>query len=361
MSCLLDSKHNMMLSPFSVWSVLALLTEGASGNTHSQLRSTLHLDMGKRSISQRYQTLDKNLKATEGSAVEFDSANVMVTDENRPVLQAYENVVRDVYNAHIIPVNFHKMKKAAQDINSWVSNVTHNRIPHIVNEGDLKVPHLILANAVYFKGTWKYPFNESETTDEDFFDEAEKVIAKVPTMKQTSKFVFGYIPEVESHMLVLPYLGDQFSMVLAMPQKKVPLLQMLERIKLASFHEVLRQLHQIQGEFAEDVRVHLPRFLIQSDFVLNSPLVKMGIADAFSDRANFRRISSQDIYVSKLIHKAEIEVNERGTIASAASGVMFVDKMLPSVFKANRPFAYFIIENEHKSVLFAGRVSNPAA
>lgn len=358
-TCILESKYNAMLSPFSVWSTLALVTEGSAGNTYKQLASALHLNMGSKSLRSRYEYVDNILKTNEASSVELDNANALFTDKNRPVNKDFETTVQRYYHANILPIDFQQVQQSAYKINSWVSNATRNRIPQIVNENDLIDPHLILANAIYFKGQWKYPFNRSSTTNEDFKDEDGNILGKVPMMKHLSTFVYGYINQVEAYVLVLPYVGDKFSMMLVLPQKKVPLLQVLERMKLVSLGVVYNILEQQQGAEQDEVRVIIPRFVIKSDFVLNGVLANLGITDAFSTGADFHKIAPHDVYLSKLIHKAEIEVNEEGTVASAATGASFAEKMMPSLFFANKPFAYFIVENDHKTILFAGRVSNP--
>lgn len=206
------------------------------------------------------------------------------------------------------------------------------------------------------------PFNRSYTNEEPFFDEFGKLVGNVNMMFQRGPFSYTAIAELESHVLELPYgEDDRLSMIVLLPRKNVPLPSVLERLANYGITPMLNELRRADTEYEEDeVEVFLPRFSITADFTLNVILERMGLTDIFDvNRANFSKISKQSIYLSRIIHKAKIEVNEMGTVAAAVGGAIFANKATPPRFYANRPFAYLIVEKQTRALLFGGQVRNP--
>lgn len=206
------------------------------------------------------------------------------------------------------------------------------------------------------------PFNRSYTNEEPFFDEFGKLVGNVNMMFQRGPFSYTAIAELESHVLELPYgEDDRLSMIVLLPRKNIPLPSVLERLANYGITPMLNELRRADTEYEEDeVEVFLPRFSITADFTLNVILERMGLTDIFDvNRANFSKISKQSIYLSRIIHKAKIEVNEMGTVAAAVGGAIFANKATPPRFYANRPFAYLIVEKQTRALLFGGQVRNP--
>lgn len=179
-------------------------------------------------------------------------------------------------------------------------------------------------------------------------------------MQKTEKF--SGINELDSLVLELPY-GDQenLSMIILLPRKGVLLTSVLEKLSSFGIARVITELRRADSDFEEDqVEVFLPRFSITADFTLNVILEQMGLTDIFNvKKANLSRISRHPIYLSRLIHKAQIDVNEVGTVASAATGAIFANKAISPRFHANRPFAFLIIEKNTNTLLFCGQVRKP--
>lgn len=206
------------------------------------------------------------------------------------------------------------------------------------------------------------PFNRSYTTEEQFFDEFGNLVGNVNMMFQRGPFSYTAIAELESHVLELPYgKEDRLSMIILLPRKQVHLTTVMERLSNYGIASMLAELRRADAEFEEDeVEVFVPRFSITADFTLNVILEQMGLSDIFdANRANLSRISKHSIYLSRIIHKAKIDVNEVGTVATAATGAIFANKATPPRFYANRPFAFLIIEKQSKTLLFGGQVRNP--
>lgn len=206
------------------------------------------------------------------------------------------------------------------------------------------------------------PFNRSYTTEEQFFDEFGNLVGNVNMMFQRGPFAYTAIAELESHILELPYgKEDRLSMIILLPRKQVSLPSVMERLSEYGIMRLLGELRRAESEFEEDeVEVFVPRFSITADFTLNIILEQMGLSDIFNaNRANLSKISKHEIFLSRIIHKAKIDVNEVGTVATAATGAIFANKATPPRFYANRPFAFLIVEKLTNTLLFGGQVRNP--
>lgn len=206
------------------------------------------------------------------------------------------------------------------------------------------------------------PFNISLTTEEPFYDEFDNFKGNVNMMFQRGQFSYTGITELDSHVLEMPYgEEDKLSMIILLPRKRVELTTVLERLAAYGLGRVMTELRRADADFEEDeIEVFLPRFSITADFTLNVILEQMGLTDIFDiKKANLSRISQHSIYLSRIIHKAKIDVNEVGTVATAATGAIFANKAISPRFYANRPFAYLIIEKTTNTLLFCGQVRNP--
>lgn len=181
-------------------------------------------------------------------------------------------------------------------------------------------------------------------------------------MFQRGQFSYTGIKELDSLVLELPY-GDQdrISMIILLPRKGVLLTTVLDKLSSFGISRVVTELRRADDEFEEDqVEVFLPRFSITADFTLNVILEQMGLTDIFNaKKANLTKISEHPIYLSRIIHKATIDVNEVGTVATAATGAIFANKAISPRFHANRPFAFLIVEKNTNTLLFCGQVRNP--
>lgn len=202
----------------------------------------------------------------------------------------------------------------------------------------------------------------SQTQEEPFFDETNREISKVNMMFNRGPYPYTGITELNAHVLELPYgKEDRLSMIILLPRKGVHLSDVINALPSYGIHRIAEQLRQAEEEFQDDeVELYLPRFDITADFTLNVLLEKMGLSDPFDPtRANFSKISNHPIYLSRVIHKSLIKVNELGTVAVAATGGVFANKATPPRFYANRPFGFLIVERKTNTLLFCGQVRNP--
>lgn len=209
---------------------------------------------------------------------------------------------------------------------------------------------------------FQFPFNVSYTAEEPFFDENERLISNVNMMFQRGPFSFTGITEIDSHVLELPYgVENRLSIILLLPRKGVHLSTVMDKLPSYGVGRIIAELRRTDSEYEDDeVEVFIPRFSITADFVLNVILEQMGLTDIFdAKQADLSKLSRHSVYLSRLIHKSVIKVNEAGTVAAGASGAIFANKATPPRFYANRPFAFLIVERITNTLLFCGQVRNP--
>ncbi|XP_055696770.1 serine protease inhibitor 77Ba [Phlebotomus papatasi] len=353
--------YNFIMSPFSIWSLIVLLVEGSGGRTLSEIESVLGLPKNIAYVRDGYRQI-RNALNVNTSTLEISTLHAMFSDKNRPVHPDFERRIEQFYYTEVIPVNYLETLQTAQTINRYVATATGGKINQILKRGDLMDANMILISAIFFRGQWRSPFNVSQTTEEPFYDEFGKTQGKVNMMFQRGSFPYTAIADLDAHILELPYGNlNRLSMIILLPRKGTPLGQVIEKLANVRLQRVYDELKKAADEYEDDeVEVYMPRFKITADFVLNRVLEKMGLLDIFSPtNANLSKITSSQIYLSRLIHKATIEVNEEGTVASAVTAGVFANKATPPRFYANRPFAYLIVDKTTNILLFCGQVKNP--
>ena len=256
-------------------------------------------------------------------------------------------------------VDFAKDCEAARrKINIWIEQKTNNKIQKLIKP-DMITPltRLVLTNAIYFKGEWASQFEE-ELTQENPFYITPKTTADVPMMNQENRF--KYFESDELQVLEVPYKGDDLSMVILLPIKKDGLTELEDSVNTDRLQEWMNALAWRQ------VTVFFPKFTMTCEFKLGSALADMGMPIAFTEEADFSGMTGEkDLFISKVVHKAFVDVSEEGTEAAAATGVIMelasvVEPALPAVFRADHPFIFMIRDNHSGSILFIGRVVDPS-
>ncbi|XP_077291357.1 serine protease inhibitor 77Ba-like isoform X2 [Arctopsyche grandis] len=359
----LDSAYeNYVICPLSVWTMLTVLTEGTKLDTHYQLSTVLrHPQNNKQILRDAYKMIEKAF-IVNTPTVELAAVNSFFVDRNVRVSTEYLNLLRNEYNTQINNLNFAD-PNAATSINDVISQATRGKIRKIVESGDLRDSTMILTNAVYFRGQWELPFNASLTKRETFYDTAGKAIGEVNLMYQRGPFPYANMPNFKAHVVELPYGKERrLSMIVMIPYHKVSLLELLQKFTAIPMSEVLNALEEAASAYEDDeVDVYLPRFTIDTDFLLNKILFNMGIQDVFdASYADLSGITSGKLFLSKVLHKAFIEVTEEGTIATAVTAGELSDRNTPPKFTANKPFLYFIYEKTTKIIVFAGNYNKPS-
>ncbi|XP_070261920.1 leukocyte elastase inhibitor-like [Myotis yumanensis] len=355
---------NIFISPMSISSALAMVFLGARGTTEAQMSKTLHFDAVKE-IHSSFQSLNADINK-RGAPYILKLANRLYGEKTYEFLPEFLASTKKFYGAELASVDFQRASEDARKvINEWVKGQTEGKIQELLAAGMVdNMTKLVLVNAIYFKGNWKETFSKEATTDTPFRLN-KKDTKTVKMMYQKSTFPFGYIEDLKCRVLELPYQGWDLSMVILLPDdiedEATGLKKIEEQLTLEKLHEWTKpeNLRSIK------VNVHLPRFKLEESYNLNSHLVSLGIEDLFNSKADLSGMSrARDLFISKIIHKSFVEVNEEGTEAAAAATALiaFGCALMPKTvenFVADHPFIFFIRHNPSTNILFLGRLSSP--
>jgi serpin B len=367
-SKLRSTEGNLFFSPYSISTALALAYCGARGETESQMATALHLPTVPGKTAVLKDTLvqmmfhsafgkiikDMNSRGEKGG-YELLAANALWGQKDYSFLKEYLELIKTNYDGHLNEVDFIRAAETTRKtINRWVEQKTNNKIKNLIPKGVLdSMTRLVLTNAIYFKGNWARQFKKDKTKDAPFtLADGEKVDAAM--MNQTAEF--GYMETGSFQGLELPYVDDDLSMIILLPKEIDG-----EFEKTLTFENLSKWLSKF---YKREVVVSIPKFKMTSQFDLASVLKSMGMTDAFSSNANFSGVNGKrNLFISAVIHKAYVDVNEEGTEAAAATAVtMKLTSIGPAripVFKADHPFLFLIRDNHSGSILFIGRVMNP--
>lgn len=354
-----EADGNLFFSPYSISTALAMTYAGARGNTEAQMADVLHFVLTQESLHPAFSTSMQDFKAdSEKSGFEFSIANALWGQEGYKFHQAFIDITKSYYEAGFKEVDFVKNTESTrQTINKWVEEKTKDKIKELIKPDILtELTRLVLTNAIYFKGRWMSQFEKNNTTPKQFeLMTGEKV--EVPMMSQTKEF--GYFENEIAQVLEMPYEGNRLSMVIFLPREKKGIRELEDLFKVENIKDWLLELRK------QEVITSLPRFKMTSEFFLNEALQFLGMTDAFDRKlANFSGMTPDPVglYISKVIHKAFVDVNEEGTEAAAATAVVMTLRGLPEpkpVFRADRPFIFIIRDMRSGSILFVGRVMDP--
>ena len=349
-------KQNVFISPLSVFAALAMAETGSAGETRAAMRQVLAVPQGEDETAFHSSTsaLLKSLKAQKD--VTLSIANALWSDHRFTLSANFVQQCRTLYQAEATTLNFAD-PAAANTINAWVDRNTHGKIPTIVDESALQHAAAVLTNAVYFKGLWAKPFEKSLTQDRPFHL-ANGQQKNVPMMHKTS-IPNAYRSGKDFEAAVLPYKssdaqGSGIVMIAVLPAKgKSP------EAALAGID--VRQLYA-----SPDARLdlQLPRFTTDYEASLNSALKTMGMGNAFSDHADFKPMGSPKFYISDVLHKTKLEVDEEGTVAAAATSTFMVKSIplhpeQPKTLVFDRPFGVLLWDTRGGAILFAGVIYDP--
>jgi len=355
---------NLFYSPYSISLALAMTYAGASGETAQQMADTLQFLLDQDKLHPAFNWLDAELaKRGEGAAgkdeegFRLNIVNAIWGQKDYEFLSSFLDVLAENYGAGLRILDFiTETEKSRLAINDWVSDQTEGRIEDLIPPGAIgELTRLVLTNAIYFNAAWEYPFDEDITADGPFYLlNGEQVT--VPIMKQTESF--GYTEGEEYQAVELPYDGGELSMVILLP----------EAGKLEAFEETLNAQQVdaiISGLQYTEVALTMPRFEFDSEFSLKDTLAGMGMPIAFSSGADFSGMTGNpELFISDVVHKAFVAVDEAGTEAAAATAVIMDSTAVPEPpveVTIDRPFIFLIRDIETGAVLFAGRVLNPIA
>jgi serpin B len=357
---------NLFYSPYSISLALAMTYAGASGETAQQMAATLHFLLGQDKLHSAFNWLDAELASRgqgaagkDGEGFRLNIANAIWGQKDYEFLPAFLDVLAENYGAGLRILDFiTEAEKSRVTINDWISDQTEGRIKDLIPQGAIsELTRLVLTNAIYFNAAWKYPFDEDMTANGPFYllDGGQ---VTVPMMRQTESF--GYAKGEGYQAVELPYDGEELSMVILLPASG----------NFEAFEQEL-QAQQVDAIISDlrntQVTLTMPQFEFDSEFSLKDTLAEMGMWDAFSPGdADFSGMTSNpELFISDVVHKAFVAVDEAGTEAAAATAVVVGTTAMPEEpsveVTLDHPFIFLIRDIETGAILFVGRVLNPGA
>lgn len=354
---------NLLISPYSISTGLAMVYAGARGDTEAEMAAALHFP-GQGRLHPAMAALAGNLAARgRRPAYELRTASSLWGQQGLRWERPFLGTIRRHYGGSLEEVDFGQPKQASDTINRWVERRTAGRITNLVPAAQLERQpiSLVLVNAVYFLGAWQQSFEESQTRPQSFrrLDGSQ---VRVPMMEQEDRF--SYLQGEGLQVIGLPYRGGRLAMLVVLPDGGTHSPQELTQ-DLANLEASLSP-ERLEGWLARlgrtKVEVRLPRFELAYQASLREPLQAMGMRKAFEPGlADLSGTSGRrDLALQLVLHKAFVKVNERGTEAAAATGegeglgIHFVP-----TFHADHPFLFLIYDRLTGNVLFMGRVVDP--
>jgi len=354
-----QTEGNLFLSPYSISIALAMTYAGARGNTEKQMAQVLHFILDQEHLHPAFASIEAVLNAVQKKGeIQLCVANALWPQKDYVFLEDFLALLETNYGASVTPLDYKRAPEAARKkINTWVEQNTNNKIRDLIQKGLLDYrTRLVLTDAIYFKGNWANQFKKKDTEDLPFNVAPGKSVI-VPMM--TQKHRFKYMENDNLQILKMPYAGDDLSMIILLPREVDGLVGLEAELTIENLNTWMRRLVK------REVQVFLPKFEMTSQFSLGETLASMGMPDAFSMSADFSGMDgTTKLYISAVVHKAFVAVDEEGTEAAAATAVVMRMKAMPRpplVFRADHPFVFMIRDNLSGSILFLGRVTDPTA
>ncbi|XP_061446438.1 serpin B3-like [Rhineura floridana] len=363
---------NIFFSPFSVSAALGMVDLGARGDTAKQMEKVLHFNEITGSGS------SVNSCATEmkcdkpgGPHIQFkallsainqhsknytlSTANRLYGEEKYTFLPQYLYCTKEMYHAELEKVDF---KNAAEEvrkkINAWVESQTNGKIKDLLPSDSIDASTLlVLVNAIYFKGSWKFRFDKKHTHEATFWTDKNQS-KTVQMMSLEGEFNVAKMKNPPMQVLQLPYDNNDLSMFILLPDNRGG----ADEIELT--YTKFQEWTSLEKMQKKKLNIFVPKFKLEEAYDLEKILIALGMTDLFSDeKADLSGMTgSHALKVSRVVHKAYVEVNEEGTEAAAATGVPSTTS-LPPEFRVNHTFFFCIIHNQTKSILFIGKCSSP--
>jgi len=345
--------ENLFFSPYSISSALAITYEGARGTTADEIGAVLHLPTNDTLRREGFTALNAALNRGSGNYT-LRTANALWAEETHSFLPDYIDVAARWYGANVTNLDFIENPEGSREtINRWVEGETEEKIRDLLPANSIDpLTRLVITNAIYFKGTWAKQFDANETREEEFrVGPNEMVLA--PMMHGDAAYPYAETETLQ--VLEMPYAhgnGTELAMLVLLPKEDslTAAEEALDAERLAGLRESL---------IAQNVRISFPKFTFDVGYSLPPALAAMGMPTAFTGDADLSGVDgTRDLSITGVFHKAFVDVNEEGTEAAAATGIV-AGKGVTPVFRADHPFIFLIVEKDSGTVLFMGRVVNP--
>lgn len=342
--------QSTVISPVSVSYLMAMLANGANGQTKADIMKALQLEeKDLDEMNALYKMMIQRCGNT-GKGTTLNIANYFAMNKEVNLEDAYANKMKNIYNAGIESLDFTSSKTTAH-INNWCKKNTNGMIPSIIDKVDANASAYIM-NAIFFNGTWADKFSKSQTKNENFRGYTRD-ITMVPMMHKSDKLLYWGNDMYTA--VRIPYSNSSYTMTVMLPNEGVSIDEILKTMENAD----LTAWRQDAEQCIVDLK--LPRFTTEADVTLNNGISELGAANIFNSNADFTNIAKTNMFVSEMFQKAKIEVSEEGTKAAAVTAAIMTMSALPTeepkhvTFHANRPFVYIITEANTNAIFFMGQ------
>ena len=342
--------QSTVISPISVSYLMAMLANGANGQTKADIMKALQLEeKDLDEMNALYKMMIQRCGNTDKGTT-LNIANYFAMNKEVNLEGAYANKMKNIYNAGIESLDFTSSKTTAH-INNWCKKNTNGMIPSIIDKVDANASAYIM-NAIFFNGTWADKFSKSQTKNENFRGYTRD-ITMVPMMHKSDKLLYWGNDMYTA--VRIPYSNSSYTMTVMLPNEGVSIDEMLKTMENAD----LTAWRQDAEQCIVDLK--LPRFTTEADVTLNNIISELGAANIFNSNADFTNIAKSNMFVSQMFQKAKIEVSEEGTKAAAVTAAIMTMSALPTeepkhvTFHANRPFVYMITEANTNAIFFMGQ------
>lgn len=356
--------ENVAFSPFSISIGVAMLAVGARGETAEEILKALHLQSAQTVQAALPQVL-RRVKSEDAKASLAVDVGLWY-DDDYPLRREFGMWFRDSCGAKDHAANFQSAIgrwNARRTMNGWVKKLTAGKIPTLLEDNDIdEATRAVLVNALLFQGKWTYPFLPETTTERVFLTLNGQTVA-VPMMEQLAKANTLRAAETATcQMLELPYGEGRYSMLILLPREPDGLLGLDTTLNLSTWRQWTAELAMAE----QGVALQMPRYQLHDRRYINDALKTLGIVRLFglmqADLSGM--FATRDLFVSRAIHALDLEVDETGTVAAAATAFVIAIGRTddsPVIFHVDRPYAFVIVDNATQAILVMGRIVNPIA
>lgn len=352
--------ENLIFSPYSIGTVLAMIYSGSGGITAEEMSQVLYFPTSELLDPVESRVIESMQASDTMKGTDFRLANAIWAQENFSFLPDYLDRVQKYYDAPLTLMDFietSNREASRKKINHWVEERTNNRIQDLIQPGILDAStRMVLTNAIYFNGNWLFPFDKAATAP-SMFHISKQESTRTAFMHQTRSYPYYEDEEIQS--IRLPYKNNRMALMVILPKsidgwRMVSQVISYERINLV-----------VSGMETREVQLSLPKFRTELRINLKKELTKLGMGSAFSRHADLSGMTGEkNLFIDEVIHKAFLEINESGTEAAAATAAIIGLKSSlrddPVRFHADHPFIFFLLDRQTGCIIFTGRFVKPS-